>query len=390
MWMRFIDTLRCPSCTGRLGLTVFEQVEVPIADDARALAAERHLLDDRFNRYVESGVLLCDPCKAMFPIIDGLPVLLCYTTPLHREFLSRHTGPAMEPFAAYRFLEQEPASGERAVMQSFSKEWLDYDYDGVIWELSYDDQERRLIKEMGPALTEPGNRTFLEVGCGLGITTYLAHKQSGADAVGLDLSLAVWKAARHYRTNPFLHFVEASVFAMPFAQGAFDLVYSRGVLHHTVSTEKAFESVSRVCRPGGTLYLWIYGLGSIQETVFRRVIYGLERAFRPALSNAPDSLAAKTFLTAMGAGYVVFNGLRRAFNREIQPLTLARGVHAARDRFTPRYAHRHEAGEVTQWFRRAGFAQTEILDWRIMPPAEHDDYRRNIGVRGKLADATTA
>ena len=182
-------------------------------------------------------------------------------------------------------------------MGSFSKEWLEYDYDGVIWEMSYDDHELRFLKEIGPALTERRHGNFLEVGCGLGITTALAHKNSGADAVGLDLSLAVWKACRHYRSNPFLHFVEASVFAIPFAPASFDLIYSRGVLHHTVSTEKAFESVAPLCRPGGTLYLWVYGMGSIRETVFRRVVYALERAMRPVLSTRRIPCSRRRFLT---------------------------------------------------------------------------------------------
>jgi SAM-dependent methyltransferase/uncharacterized protein YbaR (Trm112 family) len=388
MWARFADTLRCPSCKGMLALRAFEQTTLDIAPQLRDLARQRGVLDARFEEKIDAGLLLCAACKAMFPIMDGLPVLLCYTTGIHREFLQRYGGRPLESYAAYRFLEKEPASGERAVMDSFSKEWLDYDYDGVIWEMSYEDHERRFLKEVGPALTGPDVHNFLEVGCGLGIATYLAHKNSGADAVGLDLSLAVWKASRHYRANPFLHFVEASVFAMPFAEGSFDLVYSRGVLHHTVSTEKAFESVAPLCRPGGTIYLWVYGTGSIQETIFRRAVYGLERVFRPALSTSPNSLPAKAFLTAMGTGYVVFNGMRRMFNAPIQPLTLARGVHAARDRFTPKYAHRHEVDEVLVWFRHAGFGGMEIVDWKTMPPADHDDFRRNVGVRGRLVRRT--
>jgi hypothetical protein len=79
-----------------------------------------------------------------------------------------------------------------------------------------------------------------------------------------------------------------------------------------------------------------------------------------------------------------FNALRRKRNPEIQPLTLTRGIHAARDRFTPQFAHRHGVEEVSEWFRRAGFEQTQVVDWRSMPAADHDDYRRNVGVRGTL------
>jgi SAM-dependent methyltransferase/uncharacterized protein YbaR (Trm112 family) len=356
-----------------------------VAPELETLARERGVLDDRFAQRIDSGILLCDQCRVMFPVVDGLPVLLCYTTPFHLRFSEQYKE-RLASLAPYGFLNQEPASGERAVMASFSKEWLDYEYDGVIWEMSYSDHEMRFLGEMGPALKEPGARTFLEVGCGLGITTYLAHKNSGMDAVGLDLSLAVWKACRHYRTNPFLHFVEASVFAMPFAGHSFDLIYSRGVLHHTFSTARAFDSVASLCRPGGSVYLWVYGTGSIRETVFRRAVYMLEQAVRPALSHSPNSFPARVFLTLMGAGYVVFNGMRRMTNPSIQALTLARGVHAARDRFTPKYAHRHEASEVTGWFRRSGFERVEVVDWKAMPAADHDDYRRNVGVRGRLVE----
>jgi ubiquinone/menaquinone biosynthesis C-methylase UbiE/uncharacterized protein YbaR (Trm112 family) len=387
MWMRFAQTLRCPLCAGALHLEPFECSSVALAPEAVVHARELDVHDERFDQYVESGLLLCKSCHAKFPVIDGLPILLCYTTPMHATFNERYA-PALARFAGYAFPEREPANGERAVMRSFSREWLDYDYDGVIWEMSYDDHERRFLSEIGPALTQRPGQGFLEVGCGLGITTFLAHKNSRGDAVGLDLSLAVWKACRHYRDNPFLHFVQASAFAMPFPKASFDLIYSRGVLHHTYSTQRAFESMAPLCRPEGTLYLWVYGMGSIRETVFRRAVYGIERVFRPALAAAPNSGAAKAFLAAMGVGYLAFNGLRRTMNPAIQPLTLARGVHAARDRFTPQYAHRHEADEVAEWFRRAGFGETQIVDWKTMPAADHDDFRRNVGVRGRLRSFT--
>ncbi|MGE5522231.1 MAG: methyltransferase domain-containing protein [Rhodospirillaceae bacterium] len=387
MWLRFADMLRCPCCNGSLELQPFEARTVPVESRFEVLAGQRGVLDERFNRYAESGVLLCEACKVMFPVLDGLPVLLCYDNPLRRQFTSRYGSAQLQSYAGYRFPEERPASGEREVMASFSKEWLDYQYDGVIWEMSYEDHETRFLQEMGSCLRDPGLARFLEVGCGLGITTHLAHTNSGADAVGIDLSLAVWKASRHYRSNPFLHFAQASVFAMPFAARSFDAIYSRGVLHHTASTRQAFAAVAQRCREGGAVYIWVYGTGSIRETVFRRVVYGLERVVRPALSTSPNSVPARTFLAAMGGGYVLFNGVRRMLNPTIQPLNLARGIHAARDRFTPKYAHRHDVDEVKGWFRDAGFEWMEVLDWKAMPPADHDDFRRNVGVRGRLARA---
>ena len=113
----------------------------------------------------------------------------------------------------------------------------------------------------------------------------------------------------------------------------------------------------------------------------RVILYALESVTRPIVSRAPDSLPAKAFLGAMALAYMIFNRGRRLTNREIQPLTFRRAVHAARDRFTPKYAHRHPAEEICGWFKSCGFDDVTVLDWRDMPPADQDDFRRNVGVR---------
>ncbi|MGB0670291.1 MAG: class I SAM-dependent methyltransferase [Rhodospirillales bacterium] len=45
---------------------------------------------------------------------------------------------------------------------------------------------------------------------------------------------------------------------LPFADGTFDIVYSNGVLHHTVDTEKAIAEVHRVLKPGGQAVIMLY------------------------------------------------------------------------------------------------------------------------------------
>jgi len=314
--------------------------------------------------------------------MQGLPVLLPYSTPFHLEFSNAYQREMSQLPITYKFPNQQPAPSERFVLNSFSKEWLHYDYDGVIWELSYEELDNRFRKELDVPPNARAGLDFLEIGCGLGITTCLAYTNYKADAVGIDLSLAALRAATHYRTNPFLHFVEASVFHLPFSSESFDILYSRGVLHHTYSTQAAFKAVAQCARPLGCLYLWVYGKGSIRETPFRRMAYAAEVFTRPFLSRSPDSWFARIFLSCLGVGYLAYNSVHRLWNPETQPLNFRRAVHAARDRFTPHYAHRHATSEVVSWFQQAGFSQIQVLDWRNMPSAEREDFRRNVGVRG--------
>ena len=390
MWKRFQKTLRCPTCGSALELSSLAETHANLEDDHRARAIEHGLLDDEFAIYVETGLLSCHDCRVWFPIEAGLPVLLPYTTPLHVRFARDNEKGLAQLGHRYTFPSLNPVPGERFVLRSFSTEWLEYDFDGVIWEMDYADHEKRFLTELGPYAPANSDDLFLELGCGLGITTFLAQKNFGVDAVGVDLSFAAMKAAQHYRGNPFLHFVEASVFHLPFAPETFGAVYSRGVLHHTYSTHEAFRALARSCRPGGSMYLWVYGPKSIDDNLFRRCTYGVEVAMRRLLSRGSHGAAQEAALAPFALAYAAFNRVRRWADPTIQPYNYRRALHAARDRFTPEFAHRQDDHQVSGWFREAGFEQIEVVDWRQMPTADHDDYRRNTGVRGRLPSSDLA
>ena len=251
MWKRFTPTLRCPLCASQLELSIFEETRERLSDEHIQLAEKRALLDDDFACYVDAGMLLCAGCKALYPIAHGLPVLLPYRTPLHEEFSLKYEARIRHLGNDWRFPARDPVPGERFVLRSFSTEWLEYDYDGVIWEMDYADHEQRFLAELGPFRPDDADGSFLEMGCGIGLTTFLAQRNFDVDAVGVDLSLAALRAAMRYRSNPFLHFVQGSVFYLPFAAETFDTVYSRGVLHHTYSTHEAFDLLAKHCKRGG-------------------------------------------------------------------------------------------------------------------------------------------
>ena len=371
MWPKLLPLLRCPICRGRLEGRV---VDTPAGQSA---------VDPASDTWIESGVLSCAPCRTWFPVVRGVPVLLPYSTYVHEQFAHKHADSIALLVPHYRPAAGKPVRGEELVMQSFSVEWLHYDFDGVIWEMDYADHERRFLKEMGTyAPTNDRSGRFLEIGCGLGITTAMAQKNFGGEAIGVDLSLAAWRAATTHRANPSLHFVQASVFALPFERDTFDAVYTRGVLHHTYSTPEAYRALAPLCRPGGSLYVWVYGPKSINDNLFRRTVFGFEVVMRYILNRAPAWLS-QVALAPFALSYLAFNRFRHWANPRIQAYNYTRALHAARDRFTPEFAHRHDADEVCEWFREAGFSDLEVVDWRMMPSADHDDYRRNTGVRGR-------
>lgn len=383
MWSRIAAYLTCPICRNDFNLSSFVEHRVDICDSDRALATSRGIFSDEFNQYIDDGILLCFKCTIYFPIINGLPILIPYTTPIHHEFavkfqrqLAAHTN--------FQFAHTNPVSGEQFVMNSFSTEWLDYDYDGIIWDLSYDDHEKRLLAEIGPDALRTGMRgTFLEIGCGIGLSTYFAQKNMECDAIGIDLSLAVFVATKHFRENPFLHFVQASAFSVPLKKGIADVIYTHGVLHHTYSTETAVNAVAPHLRDGGWMYVWLYGSGSKGGSIARRGAYKLEAWVRPFIARNLTSPLSRASLATLSVAYLAVNKFHRLKDSSVEKYDYGKALHAARDRFTPLYAHRHDYPEVASWFHNLGFEDVAQVDWRAMPTANQANYRRNTGVRGR-------
>ena len=344
MWKRLAKILRCPRCSGVLELEILAEHGVEIGEDHVASARTRGILNADFSRFVDSGLLSCAVCRVDYPICEGMPVLLPYTTPIHQEFRTRFER-ELRGTAGFQFADGEPVPGERFVLSSFSTEWLAYDFDGVIWEMGYSDHEKRFLSELGSTRSVNSGGMFLELGCGIGITTQMAQRNLGVDAVGVDLSLAALSATKRFNDNPFLHFVQASVFYLPFAPESFSTVYTRGVLHHTYSTPKAFASLARQCAAGGSMYAWVYGPRSINDNLLRRILFRSELVVRRLLRGRADGWLARSVLVPLAATYLAFNWLRRRGDPTIERYNFRRALHAARDRFTPEFAHRHDACE---------------------------------------------
>ena len=57
-------------------------------------------------------------------------------------------------------------------------------------------------------------------------------------------------------------------------------------------------------------------------------------------------------------------------------------LHAARDRFTPRYVHRHTEEEVCAWFSEAGYSQLRCISKRKPPQFVPAAFRLGTGIDG--------
>ena len=100
----------------------------------------------------------------------------------------------------------------------------------------------------------PTGTRILECGCGTGqLTNYLSIAYR--TVVGTDMCLNSLKLANDFKQKNKLdraHFFQMNLFRPFFKPESFDLVISNGVLHHTSDPRLAFQSISRLVKPGET------------------------------------------------------------------------------------------------------------------------------------------
>jgi ubiquinone/menaquinone biosynthesis C-methylase UbiE len=102
----------------------------------------------------------------------------------------------------------------------------------------------------------PGSR-ILECGCGTGAqTVFLAERNPEAQIVSVDVSAAsLEQARRRVEAAGYgnVEFLEADVFALPFAETHFDHVFLCFLLEHLAQPAAALNAVKRVLRHDGTI-----------------------------------------------------------------------------------------------------------------------------------------
>ena len=174
----------------------------------------------------------------------------------------------------------------------------------------------------------PGDARVAEIGCGTGqMSLYLARAHRlviGADVTRASLRLGV-EAARRFGIDQ-IRFIETDLHHPGMRAGAFDVVYSSGVLHHTSDPSAAFARIVRLARPGGMIILGLYN----------------------AFARIP--LRARRFVARLsGYRFIPCDPVLR--DRETEP---TRRQAWLQDQYQHPEEHRHTLAEVQSWFAENG------------------------------------
>ena len=144
---------------------------------------------------------------------------------------------------------------------------------GGLWP-QYDDklfiESVALFEKRWRANNEPEDffhgKKCLDVGCGGGRYSIAMATLGAVSVTGVDVGEEGIEDARRRAEHldvPNVTFRCASALQLPFPDAEFDFVCCSGVLHHTTSVARGFSEIYRVLKPGGSLYLLLYGAGGV-------------------------------------------------------------------------------------------------------------------------------
>jgi len=316
-----LSFLVCPACQGELSLV------------------------NGAGRPDEEGRLVCDRCTSAFPIRRGIPRFAIPGSPRQSSVTERTR-------RTYTFTWRRV--GQREIEEGWEKD--SYRYEALLPD----------------GLMSGKGKVGLDAGCGSG-ADLLRMAASGAQLIGVDLSEGVDIAARVTRHLSNVHVVQADIHRLPFRPGAFDFIYSFGVLHHLPDPSEGFRQLARLLKPGAPLVTYLYEDLSDRSRIERGALRMI-RAIRGISSRLPAP--ALHVLCWLGVPVVWLccsmpaHLLRDRFPRVAGHLpfrhTLRWPVLASDlfDRFAPPVEWRFSRDGVTNLYRHAGLDRVEIRRYR--------------------------
>jgi ubiquinone/menaquinone biosynthesis C-methylase UbiE len=165
--------------------------------------------------------------------------------------------------------------------------------DDIYFDQSFEFTKKRFFKNDIDPYEYFGGKTVLDAGCGSGKFSCAIARFGAVKVIGLDIGEKglefARKQAKKTEHEKILKYKNGSLLDIPLSDNSVDIVWSNGVIHHTLDYEKCIQEFWRVIKPGGNLFLYVNGRFGLFEL--------LCDSLRLSISDVPRQLQQLYLLT---------------------------------------------------------------------------------------------
>lgn len=327
MKREFIKVLVCPECKDNVTLKSFDETEKNIIE----------------------GLLFCERCSCLYPIINRIPRMLHNSLYENIEFLKKHEKiiSGYLPNRKSGELKGTLSQLQKETIDKFSYEWKTYStfgWEDPVYNIDY---ERQVFSQK--TLFDPcefKDRIVLDAGCGNGRYLHWASQYGANLAIGIDIGYSVDVAQENLKNAKNVELVQCDLFHLPFKEDFFDIIFSIGVLMHTGNARKATESLVKILKQNGKISVHLYHKSNILYEFLDILI----RKYTTKLPSDKAILFTKHLYTLAKILYALHIG--NIINGLI--LRIDNHPHCIFDWYTAPVATHHDYDEIYQWFNELG------------------------------------
>lgn len=244
-------------------------------------------------------------------------------------------------------------------IQDFSTQWQSFKEQKGVYA-----SDEFLLSYFGNLFTfsEIKGKKVAEIGSGNG--RFLKILSQYADSVtGFEPSEAMSVASVYCKNIPNVELKKIGVYDIDIDR-EFDVIFCLGVLHHLPNPLEALHIMRRMLRPGGVLYVWVYGKEN------NRLYLALFRPLMRLTSRLPHKvlLVLSHFLAFFLRIYIFFVHTFRFLPwplkiysmQVLRPLSHNYLTLVVYDQLNPRIANYYSRSEIEDIARKAGFTSIAV------------------------------
>lgn len=391
---KLLELLRCINCKDSFELKVFNSTNTkynPVIYKQVKLSDWKRL----YQEDIEEGILICNGCNRVYPIINFIPRILPNILSAYPDFCERYskelqdwTGQDFDDYLSY---------GLRKTQKGFGYEWLNFNItsnlentlkfflctgiDPRVYQLNIEEilDSKSAVGDLSKTISDINykpngeflkNKLILDAGCGMGRYLEVANKFED-EVVGIDISPAVDRARKRIGDHPFTHLVQGDLTNLPFKKSIFDYIYCIFVIQHAPDPPKTFKHLIEFIKEGCQFSLTVY------EKSNYRVKDLTEILIRKVTTRLPVKLLHILSYMGIPLGWLQNNIRKYPILRVIGfPFLLFYfGGHPnwrirltdTFDCYIAQYQFRYSKDEIKQWFDKERFINIQFAPWDPNP-----------------------